>query len=161
MAVVPETVKYLTDLAIKRHEAGEKTVDVLNTRLAALFAFNSFIIPSGTNAIHAALKDKSPFGMPKMLLLILWCLPLVGGAVACVLGYLAGRTPTLPNPAKVYGEFASQNLEVVGAQIIANLEASWGNLKGIATFKGTCLNTGLLFLLLEFCVLVFAFLGTQ
>lgn len=155
-----ETVKFLCDVGMKRHDLAERSYDALNTRLAALFAFNSFLLPASIGSIRAAVTVTKGVPVPpihgywKLAILSVWCVSLLLVGTACAVGYIARQVKSLPNPVNLYRDFAENSVAEVGEHFLVSLNRAWDGNRDVVTFKARCLNVALLGILVEVVLLL-------
>jgi hypothetical protein len=144
-----KTVAVLRDLAVKRHDLAERAFDTLNTRLGALFAFNSFLLPAFRSVV-----DHGGRGCASWAAVIVSGCAFLTVAIATFIGFRARSMKTLPNPVSLYVSFGSKSPEHADAQVIAQLDEAWKAIDKATKTKGTCLNVSLVAVGLEVVALV-------
>lgn len=161
-----ETVKLLCDLGTKRHDLAERSYDALNTRLAALFAFNTFLVPASIGSIRAAVtvtqeRSVPPIhGWPRLAVISVWCVSLATVGVTCAWGYIARRVKSLPNPLALYRTFGGSPVTDTALQVLANMDNAWDGYRRAVRFKARCLNVAIVGILVEVALLLVTVLSS-
>jgi hypothetical protein len=139
-----DTVRFLCDLAVKRHDLAERSFDALNTRLGALFAFNSFLVPASVAAL-APRGDgtKVLHGWQLWLAVAVWGAALVTIMIATFKGFRARAIKSLPDPLKLFVNCGSDKPSRAGVEVIRNLDGAWEVITSSAATKSTCLNVAI------------------
>lgn len=155
MALNADSVRFLCELAVKRQDLAERSFDALNTRLAALFAFNSFLLPASIAALRAA-GDSAPAlrGCPTVIAVIVWGGALVTIGVATFIGLRARSVFSLPDTSRLYVDYASRDPVEVQGQVISQLGDAWKTNESVTSTKATCLNVVVAAVCVELVVLV-------
>lgn len=150
-----DAVRVLCDLAIKRHDLAERTYDSLNTRLGAVFAFNSFLIPASIAALRPTTGSPQPLtGWPYWAAIVVWAVSLVAITVATLIGFRAQAIKSLPDAFKLDRDFATKPPVHVSRQIVRCLDDAWAGLCAASETKSACLNYAIGFVALELLGLV-------
>ena len=150
-----ETARFLCDLAVKRHDLAERSYDALNTRLAAVFAFNSFLLPASIAALRTVTQTGRVLrGWACWIAVAVWATSLVVVTVATITGLRARPIDTLPDPFKLDRDFANQPPVAAARQVIRSLDRAWSAITAATGTKSTCFNVAISAVVVELVVLV-------
>jgi len=147
----------LCDLAVKRHDLVERAFDALNTRLAAVFAFNGFLLPASIAALKSALDPKSGGalrGCSSLIAVFTWAAALVTITLATLIGFRSRKIKSLPNPLSLYKDCGMKRPEETDAQVIADLDDAWETNASAITTKAKCLDVAISAVAVELFVLL-------
>lgn len=155
------TARFLCDLAVKRHDLADRAYDALNTRLAAVFAFNSFLIPSSISALR--LPANPPAGYVRGWLFwavaAVWGISLVVVTAATVIGTHVRSVHSLPDAMKLDRDFGTQPPGAAARQVIRTLDDAWNGITAATSRKGACLNVAVVAVAVELSALIALVVG--
>ncbi len=152
-----ETVRFLCELAVKRHDIAERSFDALNTRLGALVAFNSFLFPASIT-LFRALSDTKTAGSLRNALFAVWLAGLATATAAGLLGFTSRKIKSIPDPLSLYEKHGASKVADAATATLGALGGAWETITDAMRFKSVCLNVALFGVVLELLVLAAALL---
>lgn len=150
------TARFLCDLAVKRHDLADRAYDALNTRLATVFAFNSFLIPSSISALRPPVSPPPGYarGWPFWAVAAVWGISLIVVTAATVIGVRARSVHSLPDAMKLDRDFGAQSPGAAARQVIRTLDDAWNGITAATSKKALCLNVAVVAVAVELAALI-------
>jgi O-antigen ligase len=144
-----QSIDVLYYLALKRHEALDRSFDALNSRAGVLLGFSGFVLTAFSGAISVM---HGAGGYRIAALLIILTLFLIT-AWHCAKAYDVTKTKTLPDPKTFYEKFINSPPKETKNQLLAQLIENWRLYSVTITEKSRALRAAIGFFTLELFVI--------